>query len=479
MKKISILLSVLLSLSLAYPVSARGGFGGFSGGGHSFGGFSGGGHSFSDFGGGGRSFSGFGGGGHSFADSGRSLGGGFGGHSSSSNFGGGFNSAGGQHFGSGLSGDSGFRNSGNFTNRPSGGGFNNRPNDGGFNNRPGGGGSGEWGDHGGWNKGNGNWGGNHPDQPISTRPVNGNGHFSTDNGWGHASNFSNNSANFNHFSQNNFQSTNVRNSFNHYNQYNFNHWGGYGYHGGWGGYGYHGGWWGYPGGWCCPGWSSATAWTFMGLSSLTAFLGVAAIAGSGGGHSKNTDNNNSVTNVSYNGGNVYINGTSAGSEQDYYLQAQNLAAQGTQYAASTEQSPTSTTSADQWQALGVFSLVQPGQQESSMLLQLAVNRDGILRGNYFNQLTNETSEVYGSLNKQTQRVSFTLGQNNGTVFDTSLADLAKDDAPVLVHYGPTNTQSMMMLRVKQPKQSKQQQEQQQQQQQPDQSQDQSDQTAPF
>lgn len=88
-----------------------------------------------------------------------------------------------------------------------------------------------------------------------------------------------------------------------------------------------------------------------------------------------------------------------------------------------------------------------------MLLQLAINRDGILRGNYFNQLTNETSEVYGSLDKKTQRVSWTLGQNSSTVFDTALSDLTKEDAPVLVHYGPTNTQSMMLVRVQQPQQS--------------------------
>ncbi len=86
-----------------------------------------------------------------------------------------------------------------------------------------------------------------------------------------------------------------------------------------------------------------------------------------------------------------------------------------------------------------------------MLFQLAIDKDGTVRGNYFNQLTQESSTIYGSLDKATQRISFTIGQKNSTVFDSSLADLTKQDAPVLVHYGPTNTQPMMLVRLEQPK----------------------------
>lgn len=448
MKRLFPVLAIALSLSLSCPVYARG-LGGF-GGGHSFGGFGGGGHSFSGFGGGGHSFSGFEGG-HSF--------GGFGGHNSSGGFGGGFNHLGGEggiHPTSGgfqrPSGgfDGGFGKSGGFGN----GGFNrpesgNRPDfgNGGFTNRPGDGGFRP--NEGGWGDRNGGWA-NHPDQPISGNNWHNN--FPTDGGLGHFSNWQNNHTNnFNHFNQNNWNSNSVRNSFNQYNNVNFNHYGGYGAYGrygGYGAYGYHGGWWGYPGGWYCPGWSAATAWTCVGLSALTSFLGIAAIAGSGGHKSNNQTS--SVTNVSYNGGNVYINGTAAGTDEDYYNQAQGLASVGVQYANVNEQNENTSTSSEEWKSLGVFSLVQPGQTQSSMLVQLAINKDGVVRGNYFNQITNENSEVYGSIDKQTQRISFTLGQNSKTVFDTTLHDIMKEDAPVLVHYGPTNTQSMMLVRLKQP-----------------------------
>lgn len=455
MRRIAALTAVCLSIMMTMPAYARGfgGGGGFHGGGFGGGGFGGGfhgggfggdrgfgggsfggGRSFGGFGD--RGFSGFGGdrgfGGDSFGGGDRNLGG-FGGRAGESNFGGGFGSISQNHGGDFFGG--GGIDRGNFTNRPNFGG-------GGIANKPG-------------------FGGNHPNyNPSGSHPSWGGAgsHFPTDGGFGNLSHFKNGNFNNNNFhnwnqTNNTFNNNSVRNSFNNYNVNNFNHWGGYGY-----GYGYgygHGAWWGYPGGWYCPGWSAATAWTCMGLSTLTSFLGLSMMAGmsGGGGGGSNSSTNNSpttISNVTYEGDNVYINGTPQGSSTEYYNQAVGLASHGYQdYSA--DNSDGSATDPKNWQSLGVFSLAQPGQTESSMLLQLAINKDGTLRGNYFNQLTNETSTIYGSLDKKTQRISFTLGQNKGTVFDTTLADLTKQDAPVLVHYSATNTQPMMLVRLEQPK----------------------------
>lgn len=276
----------------------------------------------------------------------------------------------------------------------------------------------------------------------------------------------------------NQQGTNVRNSFNNdqFNQYNvnryggYNHWGGYGWNGyhGYGYYGYHpyGYGWGYPGAWYVPGWSSAEAWTFAGLSSLGAFLGMADLmSGSGGGGGSSTSN------VTYNNNNVYVNGKSVGTAADYYQQAQQLAASGiSNYVQSgggggafyeddsdgdtTATDPAAPTDsagdANNWRPLGVFALASGGQSSSNELLQLAINKEGIVRGNYFNQLTNEKSEVYGALDKHNGRISWTIGNNTATVFDAGLKDLAENDSSVLVHYSPTNTQRMTLVRLKPP-----------------------------
>jgi hypothetical protein len=273
--------------------------------------------------------------------------------------------------------------------------------------------------------------------------------------------------NFNHndFNRNVYNNNSV--NVNRYGGYNGYHGYGYGYHGY--GYGYHGyGSWGYPGGWYAPGWSSAAAWTFMGVSTLSSFLGLGMMesALSNGNHSSG----NSVTNITYQGDNVYMNGQPVATSQQYYQQAQQLASTATapqSYVATSNMTADSQATAggatepayqpadvnEKWQALGVFALAEPGQTDSNMLLQLAINQKGILRGNYTNQLTNEHSQVYGALDKKNQRISWTIGSNNSTVFDTSLSDLVKDDSQVLVHYGPSSTKTMALIRLPAPKEN--------------------------
>ena len=429
--KATFLLTLTINAFLIAPVSARGfggGFGGYRGGGFGGGGFDRG------YSGGGFSHGGYGGGGF---DRGYS--------------GGGFNRGG--YGGGGF--DRGY----------SGGGFSGSSFDRGF--------------------------ANHGTGPvISGRPAGGAGHLPTDGG---LSGFAGNRANLPHNPQNigsgnlNEQGKNIRNSFDNntinnnnvnvnrygggYHNYNGYHGYGYGGYHGYGAYGYHG-WGGYPGAWCAPGWSEASAWTFMGVSTLTSFLGIgmmsAAMSGSGG--SKNSGN--TTNNITYEGDNVYMNGQPVGTAQQYYQQAQQLASAATapqqypsQYAqqysnpdasnpdGSGGDTPATADANEKWQALGVFALAEPGQKDSNMLLQLAINQKGIVRGNYTNQLTNENSQIYGALDKKTQRISWTIGANNSTVFDTSLSDLVNDDSQVLVHYGPTNTRTMALIRLPAPSSS--------------------------
>ncbi|MBS1954264.1 MAG: hypothetical protein JST89_08760 [Cyanobacteria bacterium SZAS-4] len=499
--KLQVILAIVLSTLLAVPIPvlARGFGGGGFGGGRSFGGGGGfGGHSFGggggfggrsgghDFGGGFGGAGGFGGG-KGFGGGGdRGFGGqggfgngggfagnkGFGGAGDSGfggnkGFGNGAGFAGDKGFGngSGFGGDKGFGNGGTGFGGDkgfgSGAGF---AGDRGFGNRPGFDGFGG-------NKGFGNGGiGNHPN-------YGGNGHLPTDGGFGGISGNTNRTPHNMSQSQLNAQGESMRNSFNGSGNTvnNFNHYGGYGGYGGYHGYangyahgyanGFYHGSWGYPGAWGCPGWSEGAAWTFMGVSALTSFLGIgmmAAASSHGGGGSKNSGN---VTNVTYEGDNVYINGQPSGTAAQYYDSAQQLAGQACQqpaynnyssyYANLPNGTQTNTDNGPQadanekWEPLGVFALAEPGQTESNMLFQLAINQAGIIRGNYMNQLTNEKSQIYGALDKKTQRISWTIGQNNTTVFDTSLSTLVKDDSQVLVHYSPTNTQEMALIRMSQ------------------------------
>jgi hypothetical protein len=233
----------------------------------------------------------------------------------------------------------------------------------------------------------------------------------------------------------------IRNNFDHYNQFNqtnnysYNRYGGVN---GYGGYGWNhaAGFWGYPGAWYPMGWGAATAWTTVGFASLAAFEGL-ALAGSMG------DGDNTTYNVNYQGDTVYVNGQPSGTQTQFYQQAQQLA----QVPTVQNYTPSNT---DSWQPLGVFSLVQGNQTDSTMVMQLAINKQGIVKGNYYNQITGENSQISGSLDKKTQRVAWSLGTNGNTVFDTSLNNLTKEESPVLVHYGAGNTQKMALVRLNQP-----------------------------
>ena len=141
--------------------------------------------------------------------------------------------------------------------------------------------------------------------------------------------------------------------------------------------------------------------------------------------------------VLYQGGNVYVEGQPAGSAAQYYDQAGSLAASGD--AKQEDQAD--------WLSLGVFGMVQGQQTDPTMIFQLAVNHQGIIRGNFHNTMTDTTLPVHGAVDKKTQRVAWTMGDNKSTIIDTGLANLTKDEGPALVHFGKDKTQEWLLVRL--------------------------------
>ena len=146
-------------------------------------------------------------------------------------------------------------------------------------------------------------------------------------------------------------------------------------------------------------------------------------------------------NVTYQDNSVYVNGQDVGTSQEYYDQASQLAATGTAADAPAD---------GNWLPLGVFALTKQGETKSDVSIQLAVNKQGILRGNYTDTVTNQTQLVHGSVDKSTQRLAFTVGDNKTTVIETGLYNLTKDEAPCLIHFGQSSTEQWLLVRLKQP-----------------------------
>ena len=103
--------------------------------------------------------------------------------------------------------------------------------------------------------------------------------------------------------------------------------------------------------------------------------------------------------------------------------------------------------------LGVFALVQKEQSEPHYVMQLAVNKSGTLGGNYSDLVSGTTLPIQGAVDKKTQRVAWTVGNNKNTVGETGLYNLTQDEAPALIHIGKDKTQQWLLVRLKQPEQA--------------------------
>ncbi|MFN9984118.1 MAG: protocadherin, partial [Pirellula sp.] len=84
---------------------------------------------------------------------------------------------------------------------------------------------------------------------------------------------------------------------------------------------------------------------------------------------------------------------------------------------------------------------------SDVTMQLAVNKQGILRGNYTDTATDKTQVIQGSVDKKTQRAAFTVGDNKDNVIETGVYNLTKDEAPALIHFGKDRTEQWLLVRL--------------------------------
>ncbi len=143
-------------------------------------------------------------------------------------------------------------------------------------------------------------------------------------------------------------------------------------------------------------------------------------------------------NVTYQNNSVYMNGQDMGTSEAYYDQAQTLAEAGTQ---------AQVADGEKWMPLGVFAITYGDHTNADLILQLAVNKDGVMRGNYTAKLTNDTLPIHGSVDKKTQRAAWTIGDNKENVIETGIYNLTKNQAPALIHFGKDKTDQCVLVRL--------------------------------
>jgi hypothetical protein len=187
----------------------------------------------------------------------------------------------------------------------------------------------------------------------------------------------------------------------------------------------------YPGAWFAAGWTAARFWTAPVWGAVALYAGYPA----------EPIYYDYGTTVVYQGDTVYMDGEPTVTADQYAQQATQLADAGRAAKPPAD---------EEWQPLGVFALVQGEETNSSNIFQLAINKQGVIRGNYYNALTDTTEPVYGSVDPKTQRAAWTVADRKTPVYEAGVANLTQDETTILVHFAKDNTQQFTFVRIPQP-----------------------------
>ena len=155
-------------------------------------------------------------------------------------------------------------------------------------------------------------------------------------------------------------------------------------------------------------------------------------------------------NVTFQDNSVYIAGQQIASADDFAMSAATLA---TVAPPEDEQQA----EAAEWMPLGTFAVsTSEKETDPSRIMQLAVSREGIISGTMYNTLTDQTQEIQGKVDQDTQRVAFRIGENENVIAETGLYNLTQNEAQLLVHYGTERTESFLLVRLEAPEDADQQ-----------------------
>ncbi len=206
------------------------------------------------------------------------------------------------------------------------------------------------------------------------------------------------------------------------------------------------GWWGGPHvrppiwhPWHRPGWGHWHWWRPVTTVTLTSWF-VGARWGTPYYYNYGTGGN-----IYYEGDTVYVGGDEYCSTTEYYEQAQQIAAAVPEYTAEESEQI-------EWMPLGVWAVTQEGVTDSNRLLQLAVNQEGVIAGTYYNETTDASTPIEGSVDPDTQRAAWRLtgDKNQNIVMETGIYNLSNDVTAAWLHFGDGEIQEVSMVRIEQP-----------------------------
>jgi hypothetical protein len=107
----------------------------------------------------------------------------------------------------------------------------------------------------------------------------------------------------------------------------------------------------------------------------------------------------------------------------------------------------------EWLPLGVYALAQKdgSVEDASLYLQLAISKEGIIAGTFQNTATDESFEVEGTIDRESQRAAWGPVGKSWPIMETGIYNLTENEAAALLHFDDGQTQQWTMVRLDEPK----------------------------
>ncbi len=170
---------------------------------------------------------------------------------------------------------------------------------------------------------------------------------------------------------------------------------------------------------------------------MVAGLGWGDLAGWGGYGSSPVAYDYGTT-VSYEDDGVYVQGENVGTPEEYASEASDLASQGAAAKVGDDA---------EWRPLGVYALARDGETNPSIFMSLAIDKEGLLRGNYYDAVSDTTTNMAGKVDQKSQKAAWTIGDKKTPVYEAGLANLTKDQTTILVHRDGGKVEQLLLVRV--------------------------------
>jgi hypothetical protein len=106
----------------------------------------------------------------------------------------------------------------------------------------------------------------------------------------------------------------------------------------------------------------------------------------------------------------------------------------------------------EWMPLGVFAISEESATDKGMLIQLAVSREGVISGTFYNEITGSVRPLIGSVDQASQRAAwrFADDEDSEIIMETGIYNLTQDESTALVHFGPGKVQTWLLVRLPEP-----------------------------